>query len=478
MGNIYSALRELQALKAGTSNVTGVYVGSDLIWPLITPTPTITPTSTFTPTPTSTPTVTPTNTITPTVTSTNTPTPTITPYPVCPQQLEITQTNELRIDVGTYTRATIASGTTFDYGYFDQTQFVIGRAPDGNYYPIYQYISGDTNTLYRGFSGSTDLGWYGREEFLNPLFNPPPYIGGQRTFGSDYITVGDARFFKSGSNTGLNPGFEPENVTIYIQYSIVCPTPTPTVTPTNTQTPTVTPTNTQTPTVTPTNTPTNTPTQTVTPTPSVVVPTITYITNLIDNAAPNPTTFTSVNWGAPGFIVVAAAGRQSSAASVTSVTIAGVSATLLVGREGTGNRIALYGATMTGTSGNIVVTFSQGQATSGIGVWRLNNLKSTTPISTNSNASSFATGISMNLTANTGTNVIICAQSMSSGSNAIISSSTTTRNYTATSEIVYAHAGFSDISTTSGTYTFTSTHVNTGSPSNPGNPTVVGVIFQ
>jgi hypothetical protein len=54
----------------------------------------------------------------------------------------------------------------------------------------------------------------------------------------------------------------------------VPPTPTPTVTPTNTQTPTVTPTNTQTPTVTPTNTqtptvtPTNTQTPTVTPTPT------------------------------------------------------------------------------------------------------------------------------------------------------------------------------------------------------------------
>ncbi len=50
--------------------------------------------------------------------------------------------------------------------------------------------------------------------------------------------------------------------------SVPCVTPTPTVTPTNTQTPTVTPTNSQTPTVTPTNsqTATNTPTPTTTPT--------------------------------------------------------------------------------------------------------------------------------------------------------------------------------------------------------------------
>ena len=58
----------------------------------------------------------------------------------------------------------------------------------------------------------------------------------------------------------------------------VTPTPTPTITPTNTSTPTVTPTptNTSTPTVTPTNTttPTNTPTPTVTPT-NTVTPTVT-----------------------------------------------------------------------------------------------------------------------------------------------------------------------------------------------------------
>jgi hypothetical protein len=295
--------------------------------------------------------------------------------------------------------------------------------------------------------------------------------------GNIYSALRELQALKAGTS----------NVTgVYVGTNLIWPliTPTPTITPTSTftptptSTPTVTPTNTQTPTTTSTNTPTNTPTQTVTPTPSGVVPTITYITNLTSDVNLISYTFSNVNWGSAGFIVVAAAGRQSSAASVTSVTIGGISATLLVGREGTNNRIALYGATMTGTSGNIVITFSQGQVTAGIGVWRLNNLKSTTPVSTNSNTSNFVATISMNLTANTGTNVIICAQSMGSGSNATISSSTTTRNYTATSEIVYAQAGFSDITTTSGTYTFTSNWVNTGSPSNPGSPTIVGVIFQ
>lgn len=301
MGNIISNIQNLQSLKLGNSNVVGVYVGSTFIWPLLTPTPTLTPTMTQTPTVTPTITQTPTN--TPTNTNTPTITPTITPYAVCPQQLQITQSNEMRIDVGTYTRSTIASGTTFDFGYFDQTQFVLGTAPDGNNYPIYQYIDlvieNNVNTLYRGFSGTTDLGWYGREEQDNPLNNPPPYIGGQRTFGSDYVTIGSTRFFKQGTNTGINPGSTPSGVTIYIVYPEVCPTPTPsvtssntptpTITPTNTITPTITPTNTITPTVTPTKTPTNTPTVTVTQTITntqtpTTTPTVTPTVSLTPNA--------------------------------------------------------------------------------------------------------------------------------------------------------------------------------------------------
>lgn len=52
MGNIISNIQNLQNLKLGNSSVTGVYVGSNLIWPVISPTPTPTPTATPTPTPT------------------------------------------------------------------------------------------------------------------------------------------------------------------------------------------------------------------------------------------------------------------------------------------------------------------------------------------------------------------------------------------------------------------------------------------
>lgn len=513
MGNIYSALRELQALKAGTSNVTGVYVGTNLIWPLITPTPTITPTSTFTPTPTNTPTVTPTNTQTPTVTPTLTVTPTV--NAVCPQSFDITSNTEPSgiPQLGTYTRATIASGITFDYGFFDQFDFRLGTAPDGNNYPIFQYYNSSTgqyNTYYRGFlTGGSDRGWYGRTDTVNPLNQL--WNGAQRAFGDLYTEISSIRFPKAGSNTGGNP---PQ--TNYIVYPIICPTPTqtptntitptvtttqtptvtPTVTPTNTitptvtstLTPTVTPTNTntptvtstQTPTLTPTNTPTNTatvtptvtPTNTITPTPSGVVPTLTYITNLTSTANNQVYTYSSVNWGASGFIVVAVAARTSSSNSsiINSVTIGGITATLLqkieVGAT-SGYSVGLYGATLASTSGNIVVTYNIFQLTQGIGVWRVNNLQSTTPISTNTDTSP----VSFNLTANTGSNVVICAVTTNSGSNVVISSSTTPRDYSTTVELSFAQAGFSEIITTPGNYTFTASATG-------GSPIGVGIILQ
>ena len=68
----------------------------------------------------------------------------------------------------------------------------------------------------------------------------------------------------------------------------VTPTPTPTITPTNSVTPTVTPTNTVTPTPTNTVTPTITPTRTVTPTPTIT-PTVTITTTTTPTPTITPT---------------------------------------------------------------------------------------------------------------------------------------------------------------------------------------------
>jgi hypothetical protein len=184
----------------------------DLIFPFIpTPTPTVTQT----------PTVTPTNTITPT--------PTQTPNAVCPQSLNVTSSNSGIIDVATYTRSTLLSGTTFDYGYLVRTgsltgYFVSGTAPDGNNYPIFQFVSGDTNLLFRRFNGSSDEGWFGVEQFPNPLISGVLSGGGAQTnIGSNYTEIAGIRFIKAGTNSGIG-------TTIYVEYPLICPTPTPSAT--------------------------------------------------------------------------------------------------------------------------------------------------------------------------------------------------------------------------------------------------------
>ena len=364
MGNIYSALIELQALKKGTSNVTGVYVGTDLIWPLITPTPTITPTSTFTPTPTLTQTNTPTNTqtptVTPTLTPTNTQTPTVTP-------------------IYYYYNILLCGGGTGVYNKISSTvPITIGSSVTLAAQTIcYEVISvGDSS----GFA-----------------------VGNFTTYSNCDACLG---ITQTPTNT-MTPTVTPTVTSTPTNTPTVTNTPsvTPTLTPTNTMTPTVTPTNTQTPTVTSTQTPTVTPTNTITPTntssvtptvtptntltptitntptPSGVVPTVTYINNYSNPNSSSFYNFTNVPL-TPGYIVVGVSVNSTvNSASCIGVTLNGVAMTLLVQDvSGAGRGVSLWGLSFAGT-GNYTITPSWAQSVSraGIGVWRINDISSTTP---------------------------------------------------------------------------------------------------
>ena len=80
MSDLIQGISRINNVIKGTTQLTAIYKGTDLIWPsVLTPTPTPTNTQTPTNTITSTPTVTPTNTITPTITESPTSTPTETP---------------------------------------------------------------------------------------------------------------------------------------------------------------------------------------------------------------------------------------------------------------------------------------------------------------------------------------------------------------------------------------------------------------
>jgi hypothetical protein len=71
-------------------------------------------------------------------------------------------------------------------------------------------------------------------------------------------------------------------------------------------------------------------------------------------------------------IVVGAGSSSAAGTTVSSVTVGGIAATQLA-TAGTGNGIAaLWIASVpTGTTGDVVVTFSQAQSRAGIGVWAL-----------------------------------------------------------------------------------------------------------
>lgn len=101
-------------------------------------------------------------------------------------------------------------------------------------------------------------------------------------------------------------------------------------------------------------------------------------------------TFSAVSLGAAATgrrIVIGVAGSKGGTVSVTSVTVGGNAATQLCTDEGSGGgankRTALYIITVdSGTSADIVVTYSGTCARSGIGVWAVYDLQSSTPVAT------------------------------------------------------------------------------------------------
>lgn len=241
---------DLSASYVISADTSGQFTAAYNNYPCLPYTPTPTPTETATATPT------PTNTATPTVTPTNTPT----PNPVCPEQFIVSNSTSGQFDNGTYQRMYISSGQSFDFGYVVNNTVVLGTAPNGNNYPIFElFDGGDYNTVYALFIGSTFSTWRSTEQNPSILTSGATFVGGAVNIAVNSINFGGVLYPPNGQ---VFPG--------YITYPAVCPTPTPTrsATPTPTRTATATPTNTSTPTNTPSNTPTRTAAATQTPTPT------------------------------------------------------------------------------------------------------------------------------------------------------------------------------------------------------------------
>jgi hypothetical protein len=110
-------------------------------------------------------------------------------------------------------------------------------------------------------------------------------------------------------------------------------------------------------------------------------------------------TFSSVSFGeAAGrsLVVVYVSGHDSNSRSISSVTIGGVAATEVTASSAGIMCGGLYQAYATGTSGDVVVTFSGECDAAGLGVWALYDLQSTTASSSASNAAT-SSDVSVNV---------------------------------------------------------------------------------
>lgn len=186
-------------------------------------------------------------------------------------------------------------------------------------------------------------------------------------FGQSFTTGNDASFWLTSNGYWNSYPYVVPTLT---------PTPTPTITPTRTSTPTPTPTRTGTP----TPTLTVTPTITSTPTPSAPIPTtITFTESLFDETQSTSKSFTRMDIGGPGLIAIVVHNRSN--ITISSATIGGVSATII--HNGTPTKIMYANITSTGTTADVEFTLSTNDDVA-LGVFRLQNLTSTTPLRTSS----------------------------------------------------------------------------------------------
>ena len=103
--------------------------------------------------------------------------------------------------------------------------------------------------------------------------------------------------------------------------------------------------------------------------------------------------------------IIVGMGHRGTNTNITSITVAGVAATSVVEAPASGlqsDRACIYIADVpTGTTGDVVVTFSAGQTRCGIGVWRMTGAASSTPTDTGVSAADPATN-TLTISANGG----------------------------------------------------------------------------
>ena len=434
--------------------------------PTVTDTPTQTPTSSVTPTPTITPTITQTQTptVTQTISSTptNTPTPSVTPNPICLSQIEESGSSFSGFN-GTYFYNTI--------GYFEAStnSFVSGVAPNGNSYVVYINALGNRIIIQR--NGAQYI-------WLNQVV-PPGLTNLLQTVS---ITDGTYYFPQSG----------PGSFGSYLTYPTICnPTPTPTITPTVTTTIT----NTPTPSITPTFTPTPSGTPQLIPDNCIWntnntnwdvedslwnvcdIPSIDYITFTSNTASLTTYTFNNVPIGGDGLIAISVHSESSASRTISSATINGEAATIAsqisqgpAAAQFT-NTGVIYLRVTSGTTANISITYSGAVTRMGIGVWRIQNNISDTPIQTQTSSLLTGTGLSITFTGLTTYSLGVCGQTNGIANPMLWTNAT--ENYDVALASLSEMSGANFLTTTTGDRTITTLHSNSTQPL-----TLVGVVWN
>jgi hypothetical protein len=292
-------------------------------------------------------------------------------------------------------------------------------------------------------------------------------------------------------------------------------TPTPTVTNTPSITPTITPTitSTITPTITqsPSQTPTNTPTPSITPNPSVTptpsatpqlipdnciwnsnntnwdvedslwnvcdIPSIDYITFTSNTASLTTYTFNDVPIGGDGLIAISVHSESPASRTISSATINGEAATVASqisqGPGGTQftNTGVIYLRVTSGTTANISITYSAAVTRMGIGVWRIQNNISDTPIQTQTSSLLTGTGLSITFTGLTTYSLGVCGQTNGIANPMLWTNAT--ENYDVALATLSEMSGANFLTTTTGDRTITTLHSNSTQPL-----TLVGVVWN
>lgn len=195
------------------------------------------------------------------------------------------------------------------------------------------------------------------------------------------------------------------------------------------------------------------------------VPSVSYITT-IDNATDLTTyTFTAANIGGPGLIVVAAHTERSGTVTISSASIGGVSST--INRQETSTLTGgvcvcggLFSSVITsGSTADIVITFSAQVLRCGIAIYRITDYTSATPVDTIGQTNTTASGLSGDIN-NVRRNDVIIGAYVTGVTQLVTWSNITERYDQSIGGEATQESGGDAISTVNNSYTISTSHTS------------------